>query len=203
MAITKELERLGSFAERLNVGSDRLNQLIERIDRALGRLAIGLDFFMQRPMAEHTSFDHSGKRVIELSYLGYCKVARHYHLVIKTVKVLESKLAVTTESPGTVAALLASPRRLRYAAVDLLPELVSGLAAQVEEMVAAMERRQSTAAQLVEHLEAVAGHEGPQAASSSGHWLPPSEPPAIAPDAGLGGGPAEPPRTTKLLGSTR
>lgn len=175
MAINKDLERLGDSAERLNAGSDQLNQLIERIDRALGRLAIGLALFMQRPLAEHTSFDHSGKRVIELSYLGYCKVHRNYHLVIKTVKVLESKLAVTTESPGTVVPLLAAPRHLRYAAVDVLPELVGGLAAQVEEMVAAMDRRQATAAKLLEHLEEIAGAVGPAAASVSGAWQPPPE----------------------------
>lgn len=174
MAITRELERLSSFAERLNHGSDQLNRLIERIDQALGRLAIGLDYFLSRPLDEHTTFDHSGKRVIEVGYLGYGKVGREYHLVIKTVKVLESKLAVTTEQPGAIAPLFTAPRRLRYAAVDMLPELVSGLAAQVEEMVASMERRQATAARLLQHLEEVTG-------------------------AGLAE--PDPPRTTRLLGS--
>lgn len=207
MAITRELERLSSFAERLNQGSDTLNRLIERIDHALGRLAIGLDYFLPRPLQEHTTFDHTGKRVIEVGYLGYCKVSRNYHLVIKTVKVLESRLAMSTEQPGSIAPLLTAPRRLRYAAVDMLPELVSGLAAQVEEMVGSMERRQATATRLLEHLEEVTGPVPGTTPSASGSWQPPpeagpgrridaSEPRDSSPD------PSGAPRTTRLLGST-
>jgi hypothetical protein len=212
MAITRELERLGSFAERLSQGSEELNRLIERIDQALGRLGIGLDYFMPRPLDEHTTFDHSGKRVIEVGYLGYCKVSRNHHLVIKTVKVLESKLAVTTEQPGSIVPLLAAPRRLRYSAVDMLPELVTGLAAQVEEMVGSMQRRQATAARLLAHLEEITGPITSTRPSASGTWQPPPEGP------GQGTGPAagsatettdddrsreapDQPRTTRLMGS--
>jgi hypothetical protein len=171
MAITDDLLRLGKSAKRLNAGSDELNQLIERIDTALGALNIGLDYVLPRPVDEETGHDHNGKRVIELSYVGYQKVQRTYHLVIKTVKVMESKLAAATQAPGTVTPLLSAPRRLRYAAVELLPELVAGLSAAVEEMLAAMERRQRTAAKLVDHLETVAAH-----AAASGSWV---APPAI------------------------
>lgn len=207
MAITRELERLSSFAERLNQGSDTLNRLIERIDHALGRLAIGLDYFLPRPLEEHTTFDHSGKRVIEVGYLGYCKVSRNYHLVIKTVKVLESRLAVSTEQPGSIAPLLTAPRRLRYAAVDMLPELVSGLAAQVEEMVGSMERRQATATRLLEHLEEVTGPVVGTRSSASGSWQPPPEAnPGHRRDASEPEDPSRDPsgtpRTTRLLGST-
>jgi len=156
MAITDELQRLGNSAQRLNVGSDQLNRLIERIDELLSQLMIGLDYVYPRPIDEATSADHNGKRVIELSYVGYLRTSRNYHLAIKTVKVLESKLAVATQNPGEIMPLLAAPRRLRYAAVDVLPEVVSGLATQVDEMVGSLERRCRTAETLVRNLEQIA-----------------------------------------------
>lgn len=160
MAITDELQRLGNSAQRLNVGSDQLNRLIERIDELLSQLMIGLDYVHPRPIDESTSADHNGKRVIELSYVGYLRTSRNYHLAIKTVKVLESKLAVATQNPGEIMPLLAAPRRLRYAAVDVLPEVVSGLASQVDEMVGSLERRCRTAETLVRNLEQIAGSGG-------------------------------------------
>jgi hypothetical protein len=70
--------------------------------------------------------------------------------------------------------LLEAPRRLRYAAVDLLPEMVAGLALQVEEMVESMQRRCETAARLLLDLEAIAGpasdgEVGPAASSATSH----------------------------------
>ncbi|MCH9679930.1 MAG: hypothetical protein K0V04_00735 [Deltaproteobacteria bacterium] len=156
MAITEELHRLGNSARRLNSGSDELNRLIERIDQLLGQLMIGLDFVFPRPIEEATAADPNGKRVIELSYVGYMRTQRNYHLAIKTVKVLESKMSLATQSPGEITPLLSAPRRLRYAAVDVLPEVVSGLAAQVDEMVGSLERRCETAASLLHNLEQVA-----------------------------------------------
>lgn len=161
MAITEELIRLGNSAQRLNRGSDQLNHLIERIDELLSQLNVGLDYVHPRPIDESTSADHSGKRVIELSYVGYLRTQRGYHLAIKTVKVLESKLSLATQTPGDVTALLAAPRRLRYAAVDVLPEVVSGLAAQVDEMVGSLERRCATAESLLRNLERVQHQQQP------------------------------------------
>lgn len=155
MAITEELVHLGNSARRLNRGSDQLNHLIERIDELLSELNVGLDYVFPRPIDESTTADHNGKRVIELSYVGYMRTQRNYHLAIKTVKVLESKLSLATQTPGDVVALLAAPRRLRYAAVDVLPEVVSGLAAQVDEMVGSLERRCRTAESLMRNLEQV------------------------------------------------
>ena len=159
MAITEELYRLGASARLLNDGSEQLNRNIAAIDQLLGRLMIGLDYVHRRPLAETVTVDRDGKRVIELAYLAYLKVDRGYHLAIKTVKVMESKRALANETPGAILPLLSAPRRLRYAAVDLLPELVAGLAGQVEEMLSAMHRRCETASALVRHLEQIA--EGP------------------------------------------
>jgi hypothetical protein len=153
MTINDELHALGNAARRLNDGSEQLNRLIARIDELLGRLMIGIDFFHPRPLSEHVSYDREGKRVIELSYLGYCRVQKSYQLAVKTVKVMESKLAMATESPGEFVPLLQAPRRLRYCAVDVMPELVTGLSHQVEEVAGAMERRCATAQALAHELE--------------------------------------------------
>lgn len=187
MALTHELQRLGNSARRLNAGSDRLNHLIERIDQLLGTLMIGLDYVYPRPIDEWTTSDHNGKRVIEISYVGYMRTQRAYRLAIKTVKVLESKLAAATQQPGEVMPLLSAPRRLRYASVDVLPHVVNGLAEQVDEMVGSLEQRCQTAESLVRNLEQVAsfgggpGESGSRnvrppiaTAESSGQWTPPA-----------------------------
>lgn len=173
MAINDELYALGNAARRLNDGSEQLNRSIARIDELLGRLMIGIDFFHPRPLAELVTYDREGKRVIELSYLGYCRVQKSYQLAVKTVKVLESKLALATESPGEFVPLLQAPRRLRYAAVDFMPELVTGLSHQVADVAGAMERRCAVADGLARQLEqmvpdSIAPPSAPAAAGSEG-----------------------------------
>jgi hypothetical protein len=160
MAITEKLQRLGQAARKLNEGSSELNHLIASIDKVLGKLMIGMDYVHPRPLSETTMVDRDGKRVIELVFVGYFKVEGAYHLAAKTVKVLESKAQLASEAPGVVAPLLACSRVVRHGAVDLLPDLVSGLAAQVDEVVNAMERRCHTAQALLDHLESVAEEGG-------------------------------------------
>ena len=157
MPITQELHALGQAARRLNDGSEQLNALIARIDALHGRLMIGMDYVHPRPLAESVTYDRDGKRAIEMAYLAYCRIGKVYALAIKTVKVHESKRALATESPGEFVPVLQAPRRLRYAAIDVLPELVAGLSAQVEEVAEAMARRCAVAESLARRLEEMAG----------------------------------------------
>jgi len=166
LPVNQELHRLGQSTRRLNDGSEHLNTMIASIDDLLERLMIGLDYVHPRPLAEVTAFDPAGKRIVELSYLGYLRVHGGYHLAVKTTKIVESRLALATETPGQVMPLLEAPRRLRYAAVDVLPELIAGLAEQVEDMLGSMERRCQIARGLVEHLESIAGPVDPARAAS-------------------------------------
>jgi hypothetical protein len=126
-----------------------------------------MDYIHPRPLMERTSVDRDGKRVIELVFLGYSKVEGGYHIAVKTVKVLESKAQLASESPGEIRPLLSAPRIIRHAAVDELPDLVSGLAAEVDKVVGAMERRCQIAEALLDHLEEVAGPEGEHGAGPS------------------------------------
>lgn len=188
MAITQELFALGQAAPRLNDGSEQLNALIGRVDALLGQLMIGLDYVHPRPLSENVTYDRDGKRTIEMAYLAYCRVQKGYTLAIKTVKVHESKTAIATQAPGEFMPLLQAPRRLRYAAVDVLPELVAGLSGQVEEVAGAMERRCATAAALVRRLEAMVGPSVPppeivQAVQVASSHARPTVPYAIDPDA--------------------
>lgn len=153
MGITDKMYSLASAARRLNDGSDHLNRLISDIDKLLGRLMIGMDYVHPRPVAESVTYDKEGHRVIEISYVAYLKVARGWHLAVKTVKVLEAKKQMANESPGSIVPLLEAPRRLRYAAVEVLPDLVTGLATQVDEVLHKMDRRCEVAESLLSHLE--------------------------------------------------
>jgi hypothetical protein len=164
MTFEGRLERLGSAARRLNDGSHRINQLLARIDDLLGRMMLGLDYVHPRPLEERVTLGRDGKRVTELAYLGYLKVQGNYHLAVKTVKVLETRAQAATHEPGTVEPLVSAPRRLRHAAIDQLPALVTELANQVDEVLRAMERRCASAEALVDHLERVAEDERPTAA---------------------------------------
>ena len=150
MGITDNMFSLASAARRLNDGSDHLNRLISDIDKILTRLTIGMDYVHPRPVMETVSFDDEGHRIIELSYLAYLKVHRGWNLAIKTVKVLEAKKQLANEAPGAIVSLLEAPRRERYAAVEHLPELVSGLAAQVDEVLTKMDRRCEVAETLLD-----------------------------------------------------
>lgn len=158
MTTNERLNQLGQAARRLNEGSDQLNALISAIDRTLGRLMIGMDYVHPRPLQEMMSVGRDGKQVIELSFLGYLRIQSEYHLCIKTVKIVESRVAAASERPGTVTPLLSAPRTLRHAAVDLLPDLIKVLSNQVGDLVAQMERRCATAKSMLEQLEGLEAH---------------------------------------------
>ena len=163
MAITEQLFRLGQSARRLNDGSDRLDRSLAEIDRALSRLMLGFEFRLPQPIAELERLDRSGKRVIDLSYLGYFRfesvsgasdASPRFHLGVRTLRVLEGKRSGSEEQPGKLVPLLEAPREIRHAAVDQLPELVAGLAAAVEELVENIERRCEVASSVLDDLDA-------------------------------------------------
>jgi len=165
VSITDQLFRLGQVARRLNDGSDRLDRSLAEIDRALGRLMLGFEYQLSRPIAESVHHDRDGKRVIEVNYLGYMRFvapdsdlepgaepAGGFHLGVRTVKVFEGRRVPEGEPPPRVIALIEAPRAVRHAAIDHLAELVAGLAAQVDEMVQHIERREQIAATLLDTL---------------------------------------------------
>jgi hypothetical protein len=164
VSITEQLFRLGQASRRLNDGSDRLDRCLAEIDRALGRLLLGFEYQLARPIAEVVSADRDGKRIIEVSYLGYLRFAGDlseprrtqagFHLGIRTLKVFEGRRAPDGEPAPRVMPLLEAPRAIRHAAVDHLTELVAGLAAQVDDMVEHIERREAIAEAILETLAA-------------------------------------------------
>lgn len=158
MSITEQLFHLGQAARRLNDGSDRLDRCLAEIDRALARLLLGFEYQLARPIAEVVHHDRDGKRIIEVSYLGYMRFSAPnpqsegrraasggFHLGVRTVKVFEGRRAPEGEPPPRVTPLLEAPRAVRHAAVDHLADLVGGLAAQVDEMIENIERREAIA----------------------------------------------------------
>jgi hypothetical protein len=162
VGITEQLFQLGQAARRLNDGSVQLDRCLAEIDRALGRLMLGLEVQLARPIAEIVHVDRDGKRIIEVSYLGYLRftgtgsgtaqAGSGFHLGVRTVKVLEGRRVPEGEQTPQITPLLEAPRAIRHAAVDHLGELVAGLAAQVDEMVEHIERRQALAAAILAEL---------------------------------------------------
>ena len=160
MGVTEELFRLGKAARRLNDGSSRLDRTLAEIDRALASLMLGFEYQLPRPIAETEHQTRDGKRVIEVSYLGYLHLpgpaedgsGGAFHLAVKTLKVFEGK-RTSGEEPGRVLPLLEAPRAIRHAAVDHIAMLVAGLAEQVDEMVEHIERRNAVASTVLSTLE--------------------------------------------------
>lgn len=167
VSITEQLFRLGQASRRLNDGSDRLDRCLAEIDRALGRLLLGFEYQLARPIAEVAHTDRDQKRVIEVSYLGYLRFAAQpdrgdgsqprrthagFHLGVRTVKVFEGRRAPEGELPPRIMPLLEAPRAIRHVAVDHLTELVTGLAAQVDDMVEQIDRREAIAAAVLDSL---------------------------------------------------
>lgn len=162
MTITAKMYKLGQAARRLNDGSDELNRLLAEIDKVLGRLMIGMEYTVERPLSERVTRTEDGSRVIELSFVGYLRLRGSFHLALRTVKVLESKRAAASEDPGEVVPLLEAPRKLRHAAVDQLPELVEGLANQVQDVLGRVEERCRLANSLLDNLNAMLADESGQ-----------------------------------------
>jgi len=155
--VTEELFRLGQAARRLNDGTDRLDRSLAEIDGALGRLMLGFEFQLPRPIAEIEHTGRAGKRVIEVHYLGYLRTEPpddapvSFHLAVRVLKVFEGRRA--DEPPGRVVPLLEAPRAIRHASVDHLAVLVAGLADQVDEMVTHLDRRNEIATSILATLQ--------------------------------------------------
>ena len=153
MAITEDLTKLGQSARRLRDGADELGQVIAEIDRTLGELHIGFEYLHPRPLLEKTVVSGEGKRVIEVAYLGYLPFRSEHHLVVKTVKILESKAAMSPENSGSMTPLLLAPRSIRHAAVDVLPEMVRAITRQLDELADGVERRRDVAREVLGELQ--------------------------------------------------
>ncbi|MCA9635336.1 MAG: hypothetical protein KC420_04810 [Myxococcales bacterium] len=166
MPITEELKRLGQSVHRLNEGSEEINALVADFDRILGELLLPFDYLHPRPLRETTIVGREGKRVIEVAYLGYLPYRGQRHLVVKTVKVVESKAAAAEGGGQTLTPLLLAPRPLRHAAVDVLEEVASAIRRQLDELADEVDRRRGRARAAVDGLEAV--RDRASSSSSSG-----------------------------------
>ncbi|MGB1275231.1 MAG: hypothetical protein ACPG77_05725 [Nannocystaceae bacterium] len=155
MALSERLDKLGKAARRLNESSDQLVVLVRAIDSVLGRLNLEVDYVDPRPLDEASSTDSHGKRTIELSLLGYLEIDGRYQLALKTVKVHESKVAMSDSNRGSLTPLLDAPRKILHAAVDHLPALVGALSQQVWDLVNQVERRCKLARDLLADLESL------------------------------------------------
>lgn len=147
MPITEELTALGQSVHRLGERSQEIIELVRAIDRILGELmpATELKYLHPRPLMEMAKVSRGGKRVIEVAYLGVMRLDGRHQLVIKQVKILESKAAIASQGGGSVMPLLKAPRAAVFAAVDELGELVRVIREQVDGLAEEAERLRDAA----------------------------------------------------------
>ena len=126
MPITEDLTKLGQSVHRLGESSREIVELVGAIDRILGELtpATELKYLHPRPLVELARVGPGGKRVIEVAYLGVMPLEGCHRLVIKQVKIVESKAVSASQGGGSVIPMLQAPRAAVLAAVDELGELV-------------------------------------------------------------------------------
>ncbi|MEE9383588.1 MAG: hypothetical protein V3V08_09265 [Nannocystaceae bacterium] len=153
MSIDPDLEQLQEVSDRLKGGSQWLDDLIHRIDSALHRLSIRVDYTHTRPLAEQVERGADGKRRIELSYLAYASVAGSRRLAIKTIKVLESKAALDTTDPRRIVPLRDAPVALRHAAVEQMAEALRGMTAHLKVLADRVDARCDSAESVLHSLE--------------------------------------------------
>jgi hypothetical protein len=168
--------QLGHAAQKLNRGSDALNETLSRIDEVLGRLGIGMEFTLPRPLHEDMTVGSDGKRVITMGFLAYARIKGRFRLVYRTVKILESRRDSALQAPGERMPLIDAPRRVRHLAVDHLPDLVGGLSKSVDEVVQELDRRQSLANNVLSQLENMLADAAPQAPAFKAIPQPYSQP---------------------------
>ncbi len=182
MSITDGMYQLGHAARKLNRGSDELNLVLTQIDETLGRLGIGMDYTLERPLIEDVNVGPDQKRVIELGYLAYGRHKGRFRLLYKTLKVLEARRDLSRQSPGSVIPLLEAPRRIRHRAIDQLPELVGGLANSVDDVLNQLERRKEVAANVLSQLQQMLydGESPSRPAAPSSRPAVPGSHPAVA-----------------------
>lgn len=130
--ITHNLKRLRSASNRLNERASRVQSILKSLENALTALHLDFRFVHPHPIDEQLLNGPSGKRIIELRFLCYARVGGDYRLGIKSLKVLESKQSMATESPGQIIPIADAPTDLRHRSIQFLPALIAGLTDEVE-----------------------------------------------------------------------
>jgi hypothetical protein len=140
-SITHNLGRLRSASARLNAHAHQVEAIIGDLETALRELNFDLAHVHPHPIEERAFNGPTGKRVIEIHFLGFMKIKEEYRLGIKTLKILESTRSMATERPGELTPLVQSAVRLQHCALDFLPALVLGITTAVERAAEALATR--------------------------------------------------------------
>jgi len=157
MVDAKSLASLSELASAFNSASDNLNKSIQKLNKQLAAMNIGLEFYLGDP-----SFDDGDDRPLIASgklynndtsppstyevkkYLGWDKLGDEWQLAIKTVTVdhlwNDETREVEPVSDLTYKTLLRSSRETRLKAVDSIDDLIRGLESYVLENLQRVEK---------------------------------------------------------------
>lgn len=147
---------LETKAARLNEVSDSANQALSTIEKRLSKLNIGLEFWHSEPVDEADSEGDVGphktiSRVVQL--LGLARIGGSWCLALKPVRLVDGFYGGDLNCPyqnqfadGPPVALLSSSRKLRLAALKMMPNFLSELsryiataATEIEETTSKLE----------------------------------------------------------------
>ena len=152
MVDANRLAELSSVAQELNVRSNRLNNYIEQVNKALAKANVGIEYYSPRPLV--TTGRRKGDGDVQPDYeqetfLGFDKIEDEWQLALKEVYTeyrydhdAREEVPVTDE---TNTPLTDASRDLRLSAIEELDDLVEELTAAARRKLKVIERAEKLA----------------------------------------------------------
>jgi hypothetical protein len=154
-----DLKDLEPLAKRLNAATDSLNEILQTIQDRLNTLAIGVEVWLGKALEESDWRDIvdrdqepiPGCREYTAEELGYGRIGDGWALLVRTRRYVQdpddhsvAAREVFDDGYGEKPLLHAS-RKLRLAAVPLIPRLIDEIKAEAERSIAAVEQAKKIA----------------------------------------------------------
>lgn len=148
------LSSVDSASKRLNTISNNANAVLRSIQDRLTISNIGLEVWWDKKPLTHagsTDLRHDETACWMTQVLGFARVDGDWCLAVQTFRhgayIFENEEDTRTAIDGTPTALLRAPRNLRLAAMQIMPEFLEFLAAEIETAAVALENVTSILAQ--------------------------------------------------------
>ena len=153
-----DLSALTDVSRKLNLKSDKLNEVINSINEKLEKLNIGVEAFLAEPIEADDPYympddeeDKFPRRDAVL--LGYCRFDDDWQLATKNVTLVKdvNRFGVEYERTLSVdrrAPLLNASRYIRANAMRLIPNLLDLIKREAEDLLQAIEQAEAAAKKL-------------------------------------------------------
>jgi hypothetical protein len=154
-----DIKDLAALARKLNANTDALNQSLEEIQNKLNALGLGIEVWLGQSLHQSDMDDvlderevPTGEREYYADELGYGRHGDKWALLVRNRRTVIAPAddprdpdVRTVFGPTDQQPLLNASRKLRIAAVDLIPALVEGLKAAAASALASIEKAKKLA----------------------------------------------------------